>query len=163
MEVIDFEQMPQHDFDLRVRDEAGVDAQLLMRRYYTLLTGVEKDEVSIDEFEKVLAGLVESNAMHVALLNELNFTGVEPMDAAMILKESIVPKDEILDQLATLRGGFDQAVEDYAQQLEEADVRLVAPVDEPMPDATKDAEARYRLARYVATSVLVDDREETQF
>lgn len=163
MEVIDFEQMPQHDFDLRVRDEANVDAQLLMRRYYTLLTGVEKDEVSIDDFEKALCGLIQSNVMHVALLNELNFTGVEPADAAMILKESVVPNDDILDSLASIRGSFDQAVEDYAQQLHDANLTLVAPADEQLPDAQKDAEARYRLARYVATSVLVDDRDETQF
>ncbi|ANZ48416.1 hypothetical protein BIZ78_gp159 [Erwinia phage vB_EamM_Caitlin] len=162
MEVIDFEQMPQHDFDLRVRDEANVDPQMLMKRYYTLLTGVEKDEVSIDDFEKALAGLIQSNVSHVALLNELNFTEVEPLDAAMILKESIVPNDDVLDQLAKLRGDFDQAVDDYTQQLLEAGITLVAPVD-PNPSTEQENAARYRLARYVATSVLVDDREETQF
>lgn len=163
MEVIDFEQMPQHDFDLRVRDEANVDPQMLMRRYYTLLTGEDREDVNIGEFEKALVGLIESNVAHVALLNELNFTGVEPSDAAMILRESIVPNDSILDAIAKLRGDFDTAVEDYAQQLQEANLTLVAPAGEQITDASEDADARYRLSRYVCTSILVDDREEAQF
>lgn len=162
MQVIDFEQMTQHDFDLHVRDEDGADAKMLMVRYYTLLTGVEKEDVSLDDFEKALAGLIGTNVAHVALLNELNFTGVEPTDAAMILKESIVPNEEILDQVAGIRGGFDQAVEEYAQQLQDANLTLVAPTGEQLPNPQQDDDARYRLARYVITSVLVDDREDTQ-
>ncbi|ANZ48688.1 hypothetical protein BIZ83_gp165 [Erwinia phage vB_EamM_ChrisDB] len=161
MEVIDFEQLPQHDFDLDVRSEENADANLLMKRYYSLITGSERDEVSLGDFEKVLVGLIETNAAHVALLNELNFTGVEPSDAAMILRDSIVPSDEILDKVAALRGPFDEAVEDYVEQLKEANLTLCAPVD-PNPTVEQEEEARSRLARYVITSVLVDDREETQ-
>ncbi|QVW28629.1 hypothetical protein pEaSNUABM8_00132 [Erwinia phage pEa_SNUABM_8] len=161
MEVIDFEQLPQHDFDLDVRSEDNADANLLMQRYYALVTGNEKDEVSLGDFEKMLVGLIGSNASHVALLNELNFTTVEPSDAAMVLRESIVPNEEILDKIAALRGPFDEAVEDYTEQLKEAGLTLCAPVD-PNPSIEQEEEARGRLARYVITSVLVDDREETQ-
>ncbi|QVW55835.1 hypothetical protein pEaSNUABM9_00254 [Erwinia phage pEa_SNUABM_9] len=161
MEVIDFEQLPQHDFDLNVRSEENADANLLMKRYYALLTGNEKDEVSLDDFEKLLSGLIVSNASNVAMLNELNFTMVEPSDAAMVLREGIVPNEEILDKIAAIRGPFDEAVEDYAMQLREAELTLCAPVD-PNPTAEQEDEARNRLARYVITSVLVDDREEAQ-
>lgn len=161
MEVFDFEQLPQHDFDLDIRSEEHADAKLLMARYFTLVTGQEKEDVSLDDFEKMLVSLIETNAAHVALINELNFTEVEPVDAAMVLKESIVPTDAVLDAIAHLRGPFDTAVEDYAQQLAETGKTLAAPVD-PNPTDEQVEAARYRLARYVITSILVDDREEAQ-
>ena len=71
--------------------------------------------------------------------------------------------DSILDAIAKLRGDYDTAVEDYAQQLQEANLTLVAPAGEQITDASEDADARYRLSRYVCTSILVDDREEAQF
>jgi len=158
MEVIDFEQLPQHDFDLRVRDEADKSPQLLMDRYYAMLTGDERQNVSLDDFEKLLSGLIGTNASHVALLHELNFTSVEPLDAQMILSESIIPNDDILDTVAGLRAGFDEAAEAYAEQLRETGKTFVAPVD-PNPTEQETDAAIQRLARYVITSVLVDDRE----
>lgn len=158
MEVIDFEQLPQHDFDLRVRDEADATPQLLMDRYYAMLTGDDRQNVSLGEFEKVIAGLVATNASHVALLHELNFTAVEPLDAQMILAESIIPNEEILDAVAGIRAGFDEAADAYADQLRETGKTFVAPVD-PNPSAEETDAAINRLARYVITSVLVDDRQ----
>ncbi len=121
------------------------------------------DQLDAGAIDVVLLDMLLAVETGVALLNELNFTGVEPSDAAMILRESIVPNDSILDAIAKLRGDFDTAVEDYAQQLQEANLTLVAPAGEQITDASEDADARYRLSRYVCTSILVDDREEAQF
>lgn len=159
MDVIDFEQLRQHDFDLRVRDEVNVDAATLMKRYYAVMMGREEEDVDLGDFEKALVGLLNSNTAHVALLNELNFTAVEPLDAQEILAAAIVPTDEILDKLGTLRPDFDECCEAYAEQLKESELELSGPSGEQLPDESLDEAYRQRVARYVITSVLVDDRE----
>lgn len=167
MDVIDFEQLPQHDFDLGVRDTDGdfeARAKALFTKYGALLThGDDSVEFDLGDFEKVLVGLITKRAQERALLNELDFSAVSPNDAAGVLSQSIVPSDEILDALAGIRGTFDTAVEDYAQQLEESEYQLVAPEGEQLPSDEETDCARLKLARYVLTSVLVDEREECQF
>ncbi|QVW56261.1 hypothetical protein pEaSNUABM6_00125 [Erwinia phage pEa_SNUABM_6] len=165
MDVIDFEQLPQHDFDLGVRDMDGSfeeNARALFQKYGELIMGSDQPEITLGDFEKLLVGLITSRTEGRALLNELNFTTVCPADAAGILSQSIVPTDEILDSVAKLRGPFDTAVEDYAQQLAESEYAMVAPEGEQLPSDEETETARLRLARYVITSVLVDDREECQ-
>lgn len=77
-----------------------------------------------------------------------------------MLKESIIPTDEIMDTVAGIRGTFETAVEEYTEQLRESGLTLCAPAGEPLPSDEETEEARSRLARYVITSILVDDREE---
>lgn len=166
MDVIDFEQLPQHDFDLCVRDESGdfeSQARTLFQKYGALLThGDDSRDVDLGEFEKILVGLIQRQAETRALLHEMDFSKVSPADAAGVLSQSIVPADEILDALAAIRGPFDTAVEDYAQQLQEAEYQMVAPEGEQLPDASETDCCRLKLARYVLTSILVDEREECQ-
>lgn len=165
MDVIDFEQLPQHDFDLGVRDmDCGFEekARALFQKYGELIMGTDHPDITLDEFEKLIVGLITTRAQDRALLNELNFTTVSPADAAGILSQSIVPNDEILDKVAELRGPFDTAVEDYAEQLAESEYAMVAPEGEQLPSGEQTETARLRLARYVITSVLVDDREDCQ-
>ena len=55
---------------------------------------------------------------------------------------------------------FETAVEEYTEQLRESGLTLCAPAGEQLPSDEETEEARSRLARYVITSILVDDREE---
>ncbi|HHS7556240.1 TPA: hypothetical protein ACTPQ1_004530 [Salmonella enterica] len=159
MDMIELGQLPQHNFDLEVRDDREADANTLMARYYELLTGQPLDDEYINRFEKVLSNLITTNAMHVGMLNEMNFADVEPSDAQRILIDGPVPSDEVQDMLATIRNTFDEAAEKYAEELSE--ITLDAPVD-PNPTDEQVREARMRLARFICAAILTDDREENQ-
>ncbi|AWN08890.1 hypothetical protein MLDJOKPK_00048 [Salmonella phage SPAsTU] len=159
MDMIELGQLPQHNFDLEVRHEEKYDANTFMARYYELLTGQPLDDEFINRFEKVLANLITTNAMHVGMLNEMNFATVEPSDAQKILIDGPVPSDEVQDMLATIRNTFDEAAEKYAEEL--SDITLAAPVD-PNPTDEQVREARMRLARFICAAILTDDREENQ-
>lgn len=163
-ETLDFNQLEQHDFDLGVRDlEADYETRCkeFFNRYGQLITGASEDtEYSLDDFEKILSCFITDSLAKQALLVEQNLQMVEPTDAHAVLKESIIPNDEIMDAVAGIRGTFDTAVEDYTEQLRESGLTLCAPAGEQLPSEEETEEARSRLARYVITSVLVDDREE---
>ena len=150
MDLIELEQLPQHNFDLRVRDQTGVDANGFLSQYYEMITGEKLDDEHISKFEKVLVGLLSSNAARLALLNELAMADVSDIDARAILEQGIVPNDEIMDKLAGIRGVLDECAEEYTEQL--GDLALVA----------EGETAKLRLARYVVASVLVDDRESEE-
>lgn len=159
MDMIELGQLPQHDFDLNVRHEKGADANKLLSRYHELLTGEPLDDEFVNRFEKVLAVLITTNAMHVGMLNEMNFAAVEPLDAQKILLDGPVPSDEVMDMIAKIRGEFDEAAEKYAEEL--SGETLAAPVD-PNPTDEQVRDARLRLARFICAAILTDDREENQ-
>ncbi|ECV8633869.1 hypothetical protein AAA64_23350 [Salmonella enterica subsp. enterica serovar Dublin] len=163
-ETLDFNQLEQHDFDLGVRDidaDHETRCKELFNRYGQLITGASDDtEFSLDEFEKVLSCFITDCLAKKALLVELNLDSVEPTDAHAVLKESIIPTDEIMDTVAGIRGTFETAVDEYTEQLRESGLTLCAPAGEQLPSDAETEEARSRLARYVITSILVDDREE---
>ncbi|QVW55088.1 hypothetical protein pEaSNUABM29_00044 [Erwinia phage pEa_SNUABM_29] len=159
MDMIELGQLPQHDFDLRVRDEEGGDANTLLSRYHEMLTGQPLEDEHVNRFEKVLVNLISTNAMHAGMLNEMNFASVEPLDAQKILLDGPIPSDEVQDALATIRNAFDEAAEKFVEEL--GDLELCAPVD-PNPTDEQRREARLRLARFICAAILSDDREENQ-
>lgn len=163
-ETLDFNQLEQHDFDLGVRDlEADYETRCneFFKRYGQLITGASEDtEFTLADFEKILSCFITDSLAKQAMLVELNLDSVEPTDAHAVLKESIIPTDEIMDTVAGIRGTFETAVEEYTEQLRESGLTLCAPAGEQLPFDAETEEARSRLARYVITSILVDDREE---
>ncbi|AFQ96577.1 hypothetical protein STRATTON_127 [Erwinia phage vB_EamM_Stratton] len=159
MDMIELGQMDQHNFDLDVRSREDCSPEVMMSAYHELLTGEPLTDEYVHRFEKVLAGLIGSNAAHVGLLHEMNFSGVEPLDAAAILKDGAAPGDEVMDMIANIRAQFDEAAEKYAEELEGRD--LVAPLD-PNPTDEQRRAAKLTLARYIIAAILTDDREENE-
>ncbi len=159
MELIELGQMDQHNFDLDVRSREDCSPEVMMSAYHELLTGEPLTDEYVNRFEKLLSGLIGSNAAHVALLHEMNFAGVEPLDAQAVLKDGFVPSDEVMDMIANIRAQFDEAAEKYAEEMEGRD--LVAPVD-PNPSDDQRRAAKLKLARYIVAAILTDDREENE-
>ncbi|ANZ48138.1 hypothetical protein ASESINO_125 [Erwinia phage vB_EamM_Asesino] len=160
MDMIELGQLDQHNFDLGVRDREDCSPEVMMSAYHELLTGEPLTDEYISRFEKTLAGLIGSNAAHVGLLHEMNFAGVEPLDAIMVLREGVVPSDEVMDMIAGIRATFDEAAEKYAEELEGRE--LVAPSGEQLPSDEERRAAKLILARYIVAAILTDDREENQ-
>lgn len=160
---MELSQVQQHEFDLGIRDsqEGGYEdiCRDLFVAYGELINPDEKmnrDE-ALPEFEKRLAILLTEVAYLRGMLNEMNFSEVDPIDAAALLTNNCIPSDEILDKVAAIRGNFDEAAEDYANELANVEgFTLGSNVDD---DPEK---ARARLSRFVIASVLVDDREENE-
>jgi len=148
MKLIELQQLAQHDFDLDIRSKSDATDNELYSGYHEIITGEPLDDEHRSRFEKALVGLIGSNAAHVGLLNELNFTSVEPADATMIMDKELIPSEEIQDKIAAIRSVIDECQELYAEQLEGE--TLVATGED----------ARQRLARYVIASILFDDRDD---
>lgn len=146
--VIELEQLPQHDFDQGLRHKTDVTGEDFCSVYNEVITGEPLDDEHMSRFEKTLVGALNERAEAQAMLQELAFHDVAPSDARLILEKEIIPTDEILDKIADLRGKLQIIIEDYLPQL--ADVQLF-----------NDSEnAKERLARFVIASCLLDDREE---
>lgn len=148
--VIELEQLPQHDFDQRIRDKESPTGEEFCSAYNEVITGEALDDEHMSRFEKNLVGALNERAEARAMLQELAFHDIEPADARLILEKEVVPSDEILDKVAELRAKVVELVEDYLPQLSELE----------LTNGTDNA--KERLARFVIASCLLDDREEQE-
>lgn len=161
MESIDLTQLESHDYDLKVRDESGADANTLLSRYHELFTGDKLDDEHVSRFEKLLVGLIHNDSANAAMLTELGFATVEACDLQSILQQSIAPTDDIQDRAMVLRGQLEELAEDYMEQL--AGLNCAGPAGEPLPDNEETNSYKQRLALFVVASLLTgipDDPED---
>ncbi|QXO09563.1 hypothetical protein pEaSNUABM11_00139 [Erwinia phage pEa_SNUABM_11] len=148
--VIELEQLPQHDFDQGLRDKTDVTGEDFCSAYNEVITGEPLTDEHMSRFEVTLVGALNERAEARAMLQELAFHDVNPHDARMVLEKEIIPSDEILDKIAALRAKVLELVEDYQPSLEGEQLFNDAP------------DAKERLARFVIASCLLDDRDERE-
>lgn len=153
MDNLDFSQLDSHDFDLLVREKTSSENQWqeLANEYGHLLSPELGENVTVAEFEAALVKLIRQKIANQCLLTELNLHHVNPVSAKSILDNSVVPSDVVLDLLAEARGKVEEAVSEYRNQLEDTDLTFEDQADLDL------------CAKYVVTSVLVDDREQEEF
>ncbi|MGL5397315.1 MAG: hypothetical protein ACRDBQ_18860 [Shewanella sp.] len=151
MDNLDFSQLDGHNFDLGVRESAVEDQwQKLANDYGHLLDDRLGENVTVAEFEAVLVRLINQKIANQCLLTELNLHKVNPVSAKLILDNSVIPNDTVMELLDEARGKVIEATSEYRSQLEDTDLTF------------EDQEDLDRCAKYVVASVLVDDREDEE-
>lgn len=162
MRQIEIRQLKDHDFDLELADNESVSEGEMLAEYAAFIEESDLERAKENPrhcFEKALESLMRQRYEAMGMLIELGVERVSGNDAALILEEGIIPHDPILNLIDEIRGKFEEAVSDYANQLADSGLTFEGPIGEPLPSQGEQGEYNELLARFVVLSILGDQRE----